>query len=88
MTPACKSITPDSSPHSYIPESMRWLRLNGKTEEVMKILRRVAKFNGKELPDIQISELKHESSAGLGHYLNLFRPKQIAFRSLIQGYSW
>ena len=81
-------VQPYSSSCSYIPESMRWLRLNGKTDEIMKILKRIAKFNGKEIPDIQLGELKQESSAGLGHYLNLFRPRKIAFRSLIQGYSW
>ena len=67
---------------------MRWLHLNGKTDNVMKLLDRVAQLNNKKLPEIELVPLKYDSSNGLRHYLNIFRPMKIAVRSLIQGYTW
>jgi len=72
----------------FIPESIRWLHLNGKTDEVMMILKKIARINGKELPDFKLDEVKQDASAGLQHYKHLFKPKKIAVRSLIQGYAW
>ena len=78
----------DLSPTRFIPESIRWLHLNGKTDEVMMILKKIARINGKELPDFKLDEVKQDASAGLQHYKHLFKPKKIAVRSLIQGYAW
>lgn len=73
---------------SFVMESMRWLHLNGKTDDVMKLLDRIAKLNNKKLPKIELVPLKNDQSNGLRHFLNLFRPMKIAVRSLIQGYTW
>jgi len=72
----------------FFPESIRWLHLNGKTDEVMAILKKIARVNGKEFPDIKLEEVKQDASAGLHHYKHVFKPKKIAIRSLIQGYAW
>ena len=69
-------------------ESMRWLHLNAKTDDVMKLLDRVAKLNNKKLPQVELVQLKHNSSSGIRHFFDLFRPMKVAVRSLIQGYSW
>ena len=34
-----------------IPESPRWLAVNGKYEEVTKLLRKICEINGRRLPD-------------------------------------
>ena len=73
---------------THIPESTRWLHVNGRTDEVVAIFRRIAKVNGKELPDITLKPVPMDCSPGLTHYLHLFKPKKIAIRSLIQGFAW
>lgn len=72
----------------YIPESNRWLHVNGKVDEVYKILRNIARINGKEFPEFKLVVLSQDSSAGLQHYKHLFKPATIAVKSLIQGYAW
>ena len=72
-----------------MPESARWLNLKGRTEEVREILQRIALVNKKKLPDdVEIVSMKLDASIGMKHFLNLFTPKKIAVRSLIQGYAW
>lgn len=41
-----------------IPESVRWLLVTGQTDRAIKILKRIAKVNGKELSDRSIELLK------------------------------
>ena len=54
----------------------------------MMVLKKIATFNGKEFPDFKLKEVTQDASVGLQHYKNLFKPKKIAIRSLIQGYAW
>lgn len=37
--------------YRYVPESIRWLQTQNRIEEMTKILSKVAKSNGKVLPD-------------------------------------
>ena len=73
---------------SFIPESTRWLRLNGKSQQAIDILKRIAKFNKKDVPDFDLVAVEQDTSKGKSHFVDLFRPKKIAIRSLIQGYAW
>ncbi|XP_065069180.1 solute carrier family 22 member 15-like isoform X3 [Rhopilema esculentum] len=71
-----------------VPESARWLIVNGKPEELVEILTRIAKMNGKEVPAIGNIEVTKEPTEGLKHFIYLFTPKQIAISSLVQGFAW
>ncbi|XP_065062349.1 organic cation transporter-like protein isoform X1 [Rhopilema esculentum] len=71
-----------------IPESARWLHVNGRNDEALAIFRKIAKCNGKELPEVQLKKIEEDCSTGIKHYLYLFKPAKIATRSLIQGYTW
>jgi len=72
----------------FIPESIRWLNVNGKGDEAMKVLRRIAMFNNKEIPsEITLkSPIKEGNSPG--SYLDLFRPLRMAKQALVQFYAW
>ena len=73
---------------SFIPESTRWLRLNGKSQQAIDILKQIGKFNEKDVPDFDLVTVQQDTSKGKSHFVNLFRPKKIAITSLIQGYAW
>ncbi|XP_065069179.1 solute carrier family 22 member 3-like isoform X2 [Rhopilema esculentum] len=74
--------------YRLVPESARWLIVNGKPEELVEILTRIAKMNGKEVPAIGNIEVTKEPTEGLKHFIYLFTPKQIAISSLVQGFAW
>ena len=66
---------------------MRWLNLNGKKEEAMEILRKIAKFNRRELPsDVTLkSQVKGKTSGSL---FDLFKAKHMARQTIVQFYAW
>ena len=72
--------------YKFVPESIRWLRLQGKTEKMMEILQRIAKWNKKEIPsDVCITpadRLIHSSPK------DLFCSRKIAVSTCVQGYAW
>ena len=54
----------------------------------MKALRRVAKFNKREIPsEITLKSPKKEADSS-GSYLDLFRPLRMAKQTLVQFYAW
>ena len=72
----------------FTPESMRWLHARGETSKAMDILKRIAKFNKKEIPeDVTLSP-----AVLVGHKkpspVDVFRPRSRAVSSLIQGISF
>ena len=72
----------------FVPESIRWLRLNGRIEDARTILKRIARFNSKDVNYIDVEEIKDEPFQGLKYILDLFRPRTVAVQSLIHGYAW
>lgn len=42
----------------YVPESPRYLMVNGRTEEAADVLRQVAQYNGTPLPEFTLAETK------------------------------
>lgn len=72
----------------YIPESLRWLQLRGRNDEVKVIFNRISQLNKRDLPDFELKEFKDTTSQGFLHFIHIFKPMKIAVRSLIQGYMW
>ena len=72
----------------FIPESVRWLNLKGRQEEAMKILRRIAKFNKREIPsEITLKSQSREGKTS-GSLFDLFKPMYMAKQTLVQFYAW
>ena len=66
---------------------MRWLNLNGKKEEAMEILRKIAKFNRKEIPsDVTLKSLNKGKTSG--SLLDLFKTMHMAKQTMVQFYAW
>eukprot|EP00794_Sanderia_malayensis_P018705 gene18705-20593_t len=72
----------------FIPESIRWLCLNGRTEDAMEIINRIAKVNGRAAPDVKLAEKIDNTEMSFGSLLNLFRPMKMAVSTLIQSFGW
>ncbi|XP_057304312.1 uncharacterized protein LOC130641507 [Hydractinia symbiolongicarpus] len=75
--------------YKFVPESVRWQRLNGKDEQVAECFRRIARWNKKEIPEgVQV---ERRSSNDISHHaspLDLFVHRKIAIQTLVQGYAW
>lgn len=72
----------------FIPESVRWLRITNQTDKAMTTLRKVAKFNKKEFPDVILKPVERPEENKHGSLLDIFRPCRMAIKSVIQGYTW
>ena len=77
-----------SLPLRFVPESIRWLNLNGRQEEAMKLLRRIAKFNKKQLPDNVTLKAPFVGPKVKTSPIDLFVPTKMALQSLVQSYTW
>ena len=72
----------------FIPESVRWLRLKGRMDEVMIIIKRIVRYNRRVAPnDLQI-ELTPENTQHNSSPLEIFRTRKIGLISITQGYVW
>ncbi|KAM6180617.1 solute carrier family 22 member 2 [Erethizon dorsatum] len=74
----------------YIPESPRWLISQNKTGKAMKIIKHIAKKNGKSMPD-SLQSLRADEEAGEKlnpSFLDLVRTPQIRKHTLILMYNW
>ena len=69
----------------FIPESVRWLLVNGRKEEARKILERVAKVNKKEMPSDDFLVPVTTASKGV---LELFKTWRLTKQLIIQIYAW
>ncbi|KAK3097018.1 hypothetical protein FSP39_005624 [Pinctada imbricata] len=78
----------------FIPESPRWLLTKGRFEEAEKILKKIAKCNNRELPDMNIlksfaeREQKLREERSLYSYNDLFKSWKLARNTLIVMYGW
>eukprot|EP00794_Sanderia_malayensis_P010689 gene10689-11825_t len=67
----------------WVPESARWLCLHGKAEEGMKVIKRIAKINGKDFPrDLTLIEVEKTSAKSSGNILNLVGRKKTIVSSV------
>ena len=73
---------------SLIPESARWLLQRGRTEEVTKILQKVAKVNGVTLPE-KTKRLETVDGEKKGRSIwHVFTSSTLLIRSLIIFFNW
>lgn len=69
----------------YVPESVRWLIVQGKTDKARAILEKVAATNKKEMPSEELHIPITTANKGV---LELFKTWKMAKLSLIQIYAW
>lgn len=69
-----------------IPESMRWLRVNQRTEEAEKIYKNIARFNNIEVPDVKLQEIA--ASDKKVSMKVIFQKKKIILFILTHGVLW
>jgi len=69
-----------------VPESIRWLRVNGRVDEAEDILKKIAKKNNKPWPNARLSVPKDSGESVSLKYL--FLPSRVAISTLIQCFAW
>eukprot|EP00794_Sanderia_malayensis_P010690 gene10690-11827_t len=73
----------------FIPESIRWHNVHGQTDNAMKTVKRIAKFNRKVFPfNLKLAEVEKPEEKSTRSILNLFRPMKMAISTLIQSFAW
>ncbi|GFN74064.1 hypothetical protein PoB_000057000, partial [Plakobranchus ocellatus] len=80
----------------YVPESVRWLTVQGRTDEAYKVIKKMARANRKPVPEYakemleSIAELERETqgSSKSYSYLDIFKGKQMLRLTLIFAFHW
>jgi len=73
----------------YLPESVRWLLVNDRMDEVEQTLKRVAKVNCRIYPTkCEIKSQKNNSSNRGGNILELFHHRPTAIHTLVCMFVW
>lgn len=73
---------------SLTPESVRWLLKKGRVSEAREILRKVARLNGKEIPDEALQLPNDEKVERLGDLRDLFISGKMAHKTLASWLMW
>ncbi|RUS80327.1 hypothetical protein EGW08_011928 [Elysia chlorotica] len=92
----CAALTvPGLLGYFYLPESARWLATQGREEEALDALQKMARVNRKELPPSAMDTIKkianEEKTTRKGKdysYLDLFKGKETAKVTIIAGFQW
>lgn len=74
--------------HSFIPESVRWLLKKGRVIEAREILSKVARLNGKEMPDEKLYLSGDEQNERLGDFRDLFMSPRMIHKTLGSWLMW
>ncbi|XP_066553559.1 solute carrier family 22 member 3 [Amia ocellicauda] len=75
----------------FVPESPRWLLSQQKTKEAMKIVRDIAKYHGKSLPEkySEVELLEEKAKQVINpSVVDLFQTPQLRKQTLILIYAW
>lgn len=71
-----------------VPESIRWLHVHGKNEELVEAFHRIARWNKRPLPE-GFTILPHQIKPGRKVTpLELFKTKRMMVKTLVQGFGW
>lgn len=74
---------------SFTPESLRWLLVKGKMVEAEKLYRKIARINGKELPEEGLEiDTGNDVKQRLGDFRDLFKTKSLTKTTLISCFCW
>ena len=65
---------------------MRWLHVNGRLDRATQVIKKIAKFNGKDELNIQLCEIKSVSHGS--DLRTLFQTRSMSFLSLNIGFAW
>ncbi|KAJ7355088.1 hypothetical protein OS493_027877 [Desmophyllum pertusum] len=73
----------------FTPESLRWLFVKGKMDEAEKLYRKIARVNGKELPEEALKiDTGNDAKTRLGDFRDLFKTKSLTKTTLISCFCW
>ncbi|XP_067670620.1 solute carrier family 22 member 15-like [Haliotis asinina] len=80
----------------FVPESLRWLAVKGRTEEAEKVVDQMSRYNKKEKPadtllllkQVADEEKKLRASGSKYTYLDIYRPWSICWKSLVIQLAW
>ncbi|XP_066934023.1 organic anion transporter 3-like isoform X2 [Clytia hemisphaerica] len=79
----------------FTTESVRWLLIHGKTDEAIKSINKIAKFNKRPKPDVSLfeeaakrEESEMKSNAMKYNYATLFRMKPTRMKTIFFGFCW
>ncbi|XP_020605191.1 organic cation transporter protein-like [Orbicella faveolata] len=72
----------------FIPESVRWLLKKGRVTEAREILSKVARLNGKEMPDEKLYLSSDEQNERLGDFRDLFISPRMIHKTLGSWLMW
>lgn len=73
---------------SFTPESVRWLLKKGRVSEAREVLGKVARLNGKEMPDEALLLPNDEKVERLGDHCDLFITARMTHKTLASWLMW
>ena len=72
----------------FVPESVRFLQVKGRTKNVREVLRRIAYWNNTNFPEETVVSTKHVTTANRRSTpLDLFRGGEVAMKSFVFGFT-
>ena len=73
---------------SFTPESVRWLLKKGRVSEAREVLRKVARLNGKDMPDEALLLPNDEKVERLGDLRDLFISMKMTHKTFASWLMW
>ena len=71
------------------PKSLRWLLVKGKMKEAEQLYRKIARVNGKELPEEGLEiDTRTDDKTRLGDIRDLFKTRSLTRTTLISWFCW
>ena len=75
-------------PHSVTPESVRWYLKKGRVTDAREALCKVARVNGKKMPEAAIKLPNDETKERLGDIRDLFSSVKMTHKTLGSWLMW